>query len=120
VYNLHAVEGPDVLLVEGAWDVWMLHQLGFPHAAALMTSRISSEQADVVLRSGKRVIILFDNDKAGREGAMQVASVLLTGGARIDVVKLPSTMTDLKQVPVDVLRAALADRRPYPAPSAMF
>jgi DNA primase len=121
VYGLpYRVIGDACVLVEGAWDVWTLYQWGIPNVLAVMTSRISEEQVQVLARACRRYVLLFDGDRPGREGARQVASALLTAGCTIDVaMNYQKGVTDLKRVGSDEVRRMLMGAKPWPAPSCM-
>ena len=75
LYNFHRImpEGEALVIVESFWSVFRLHQLGIP-AVAPMGWALSPEQITLITRHDiKRVVLLLDGDKAGRDG---VAAVL--------------------------------------------
>jgi DNA primase len=75
VYNLHRVPEATktLILVEGFWSVFWLHQNGYPNVVSLMGSSCSPEQAELLAPHAKGVQIFFDGDEAGREGSRKVA-----------------------------------------------
>src|SRR5262249_27394460 len=80
LYNYHAArrsDAPRIFLVEGPGDVFSLAGAGFLAVAAL-GSVLSDAQADKLVALGKEVVIAFDNDDPGREGA-KAASESLRG-----------------------------------------
>jgi DNA primase len=56
-----------LILVEGFFSVFKLHQLGFPNVVASMGCELSDFQTEL-LSKAKEVILLFDGDDAGRTG----------------------------------------------------
>jgi DNA primase len=120
VYNLHPepveVPQPFLIVCEGPWDVWRIWQETRRWAVALMTTHLSHEQWQALLRSHSSFVIMFDADTGGRQGAAQVASNLLAGGATIDI-SMPTD--DLKSLNRQQMETVLRQRQPFPAPSAM-
>lgn len=55
--------------------MWML-QCGYPFTTALMGSYISDRQQKMLHRLGCTVVLLFDNDDAGRNATLNVGSLL--------------------------------------------
>lgn len=64
------------LLVEGNFDVISLHGQGFNMTVAPMGTALTVEQARLLSRYVKRVVIAFDGDSAGQEAALRCMSVL--------------------------------------------
>jgi len=54
-----------IIVVEGFFDVFHLHQSGFPNTVALMGSSASPRQMQWLLDRGKPVCIMLDGDPAG-------------------------------------------------------
>lgn len=62
-----------MFLVEGQGDVWKLWECGIKHAVGLFGKEISLTQRKLLLESGiTRLIILTDNDQAGRESKIKI------------------------------------------------
>ena len=105
LYGWHRVRrqlGPrGVVLVEGAWDVMRLAQLGVP-AVALLGLHLSSYQADL-LRPVHRVVLMLDGDEAGRTAAPRIAAglrracptILLPDGCDPDDLADPALISHL-------------------------
>jgi len=73
LYNLHrTTQYSELILVEGFFDVFKLHQNGYPNVVALMGSTISNHQARLLINNGKKVIVMLDGDEAGRKGTKEV------------------------------------------------
>ncbi len=58
-----------VLLMEGYMDVIMSHQHGFTSAVASLGTALTAEQARLISRYAREVVIVYDNDSAGIKAA---------------------------------------------------
>jgi 5S rRNA maturation endonuclease (ribonuclease M5) len=66
--NTHAL-----FLVEGQGDVWKLYEAGIKNVVGLFGKDLSESQKGLLIRSGvSDIVILTDNDQAGREGRMKI------------------------------------------------
>ena len=78
IFNLHrvkAIEDEKVIIVEGFFDCFKIHQAGFPNVVALMGCSITEVQANLILQLNKKLILLLDGDPAGREGTKKLAQI---------------------------------------------
>ena len=67
LFNLHRVKEEEVVLVEGYWSVFRLHELGLP-AVALMGRTLSDEQEKLLASTQlKRLVVMMDGDQPGRQ-----------------------------------------------------
>ena len=96
VFNLHrAIQEPaeqPLIIVEGFFDVMKLSQLGFKRTVSLMGSSLSKAQEELIRKSTKsdsRIILMFDEDNAGRKGREQ-ALLRLATFAFVHVVVFPT------------------------------
>lgn len=77
-YNYHnaivkAIETSCLFIVEGQGDVWKLHEHGVFNAVSIFGKTISKEQESKLLNLPiTHLIILTDNDQAGRESKVQI------------------------------------------------
>jgi DNA primase len=80
LFNLHraAATGKSVILVEGFFDCFKVHQSGLPCVVALMGCSLSLRQEDLLKRHFQEVILFLDGDKAGRTAAITIASRLVS------------------------------------------
>lgn len=78
LYNLHRVPptAGRVILVEGFFGVFALHQAGYENVVALMGSTISREQRALLVSRFREVIVLLDGDVAGRAATEAVRRCL--------------------------------------------
>jgi DNA primase len=91
VFNLHRVAGQDsVVVVEGFFDCFRLHQAGVA-AVALMGTRLSDAQQHVLLRSFRGVILMLDGDEAGRRATASIAA-RLRPYTSLRVIPLPASL----------------------------
>lgn len=79
-----------IILVEGNFDAVALHQAGFKNVVAPLGTAFTKEQAQILSRYTKEVVICFDADTAG-EAAIDKAFVTLKNtGLSVKVLKLPT------------------------------
>lgn len=116
VYNIHATEfAHPVILVEGAMDVWMLHQWKIPFTAiATMASSISEQQVSDILEKHTDISIFYDNDPAGWKGAAQAAKRLLHRGGHVSIINTTRGITNIKDMDHDLFMRAYLKRHAYP------
>ena len=65
-----------IILVEGNIDVVSLHQAGFDCAAASLGTSLTPEQARLLSRYTKEVILCYDSDAAGKKAAQRAIGIL--------------------------------------------
>ena len=65
-----------IILAEGNIDVVSLHQAGFDSAVASLGTSLTAEQARLLSRYTKEVIIAYDNDGAGIKAAQRAIGIL--------------------------------------------
>ena len=70
-------------------DVIAMHAAGFCNAVATLGTAITSEQARVLSRYTKRVIISYDADEAGQKAAKRAMQLLGEVGLEVSVLKIP-------------------------------
>lgn len=115
-FNLPAViPSPTCVIVEGEKDVLTLKRMG---VVASCNSEGAGKWREELSQYfvGKRVVIIPDNDKAGRDHSLKVAASLYGKASRIQIVELPDmpekadvsdffaagrTMSDLKKCIAD-------------------
>lgn len=116
VYNLHATQvGEPVVLVEGAFDVWMLHQWKIPFTAiATMVAHISAQQVSEILEKHSRIFIFYDNDEAGNIGAMSAARALTRQGGRVDIVGTTKGVENIKDMDQKSFMQQFRNRHAFP------
>lgn len=78
-----------VLVVEGYMDVVSLAAAGVENVVAPLGTALTEDQAARLVRYTKKVILLFDSDRAGLAATFKAGDVLLAAGAHPGVVTLP-------------------------------
>ena len=100
LYNLHRiipVDGP-IILVEGFKSVWRLYEYNIPNVVAVMGSKLTPGQAKLLFSNALQgVVLFFDCDVAGAEGAMKAYEDLRT---KVDV--WPVFITEEGMDPADL------------------
>ncbi len=77
------------ILCEGYMDVIALHQAGFDCAVASLGTSLTSQQANMLSRLGKKEVILsYDSDEAGQKAASRAINLLSEAGIRARVLKV--------------------------------
>ena len=77
------------LLVEGNFDVLMLHEHGFDFAVAPLGTALTLDQGKLLQRMVGKVTLLFDGDKAGRAATLKSLKVLLQADCEVGVALIP-------------------------------
>ena len=77
-----------LILCEGYMDVIALHAVGVTNAVATLGTAITSEQARVMSRYTKKVIISYDSDEAGVKAATRAMKMLEEVGLEVNVLSL--------------------------------
>ena len=77
-----------LILCEGYMDVIALHAVGITNAVATLGTAITSEQARVMSRYTKRVIISYDSDEAGVKAATRAMKLLEEVGLEVSVLSM--------------------------------
>jgi DNA primase len=68
-----------MLIVEGFFDAIKMHQHGYRNVVALMGSTMSAEQEELIrgnTNANSRVVVMFDEDEAGKAGREEIAARL--------------------------------------------
>lgn len=76
------------IVVEGYFDHLALHRAGFANAAATCGTALTEEHGRLLQRYAKKVLLLFDQDRAGRKATFRAMEVLLPLGLSVAVVPL--------------------------------
>lgn len=78
----------EAILVEGYFDVLALHRAGFSQAVATCGTALTTEHARLLKRYAERVVLLFDQDKAGRQATFRAMEALLPEGLPVAATTL--------------------------------
>ncbi len=78
-----------IVLCEGYMDVIALHAAGITNAVATLGTAITSEQARLLSRYTKKVIISYDADEAGQKATKRAIDLLEEVGLDVSVLVIP-------------------------------
>ena len=78
-----------IILVEGNMDVITLHQAGFKNAVAPLGTAFTEEQANLLARYTKEVILTMDSDEAGQKAIKRASEILEKTGLKTRVISIP-------------------------------
>ncbi|HHW46920.1 MAG TPA: DNA primase [Clostridiales bacterium] len=78
-----------VILAEGYMDVIALHQAGFTNAVAALGTAFTEDQARLLSRYTKQVILTLDSDTAGKKATNRAIEILQTVGLQAKVLRIP-------------------------------
>lgn len=101
-------EVEEVALVEGSLDCMWLDQCGIP-AIAQLGSSLSDQQAEIILRRFRRVVLAFDADPAGYKAGIRAAKML---APKIDLfrVRLPPGRKDVQECGPEEVRTTFSNK----------
>ncbi|MFO7447938.1 MAG: DNA primase, partial [Ignavibacteriaceae bacterium] len=78
------------ILVEGYMDLISLYQSGIKNVVAVSGTALTDEQAQLLSRYTKNVVLIFDADTAGIKASMRSIEILLKKDMEIKIASLPS------------------------------
>ncbi|HEX7919131.1 MAG TPA: toprim domain-containing protein, partial [Gemmatimonadales bacterium] len=104
LYNLHAAKNQirkeeSAVVVEGYFDTIRMVLGGIEHVVAPLGTSLTADQAQLLTRYTKQVIVCYDSDGPGLKAAFRAADECLRAGLRVRVATLPDGMD-----PDDVVR----------------
>lgn len=77
-----------IILCEGYMDVIAVNMAGFSNAVATLGTALTSEQARIMARYTKKVVISYDSDDAGQSAAKRAIPLLSEAGIEVSVLKM--------------------------------
>jgi len=77
------------ILVEGQFDLLLLHQAGFTNTIALSGTALSSTHLSLIKRYADNLMLCLDADRAGLAASAKNAQAALRAGMRVKAVRLP-------------------------------
>ena len=91
------------ILVEGQFDLVLLHQHGFTNAVASSGTAVSEAEGDTLMKTLSRfsnnLMLCFDGDSAGIKASIRTATIALKIGMDVKVATLPGGLD-----PADILQ----------------
>ena len=103
-----------LILCEGYMDVIALHAAGFQNAVATLGTSLTAEQARMMTKYTKKVLISYDSDEAGQRAADRAIRILGEVGLDVRVLKLPDAKDPdefIKRFGADRLRMVLKESK---------
>ncbi|MBE6904138.1 MAG: DNA primase [Ruminococcaceae bacterium] len=77
-----------LILCEGYMDVISMHQAGFDYAVATLGTAITKEQARLISRYSKEVVLAYDADGAGQAATNKAITLLNEVGVNVKVLSI--------------------------------
>ena len=103
-----------IILCEGYMDVIALHAAGFENAVATLGTALTQEQARMLTKYTKKVVLLYDSDEAGQKATDRAIKILAEVGMDVRILKLNGAKDPdeyIKKFGADRLRALLGESR---------
>ncbi len=82
----------EMILVEGYVDVIALHQAGIKNVVASMGTSLTPSQVRLIKRYSDRVLIAYDQDKAGIAATLRSFDLLMNADLQVEIVNMPQGM----------------------------
>lgn len=97
LYNYHRAKEParienTIIVMEGFMDVIRAYTVGIKNVVATMGTAVTKNQALLIKRMAKNVILCFDGDQAGAKATASCSEVLQEVGVTPVVVRLENNM----------------------------
>lgn len=103
-----------LILCEGYMDVIALHAAGFENAVATLGTALTQEQARMMTKYTKKVILLYDSDDAGQRATDRAIMMLSEVGLETRILKVNDAKDPdeyIKKFGADRFRALLGESR---------
>lgn len=103
-----------LILCEGYMDVIALHAAGFENAVATLGTALTQEQARMLTKYTKKVVLLYDSDEAGQRATDRAIKILSEVGMDVRILKLNGAKDPdeyIRKFGADRFRALLGESR---------
>lgn len=87
------------LLVEGQFDLVLVHQAGYTNAVAVSGTAFTSQHLMLLERISKRVVLALDSDRAGVTAVKRITGMMLARGMDVKVARMEGGKD-----PADIIR----------------
>lgn len=91
-----AVRQGEVILVEGNPDTIKMHQIGITNTVAACGTALTKKQAELLAKSVRRAVLLYDSDAAGQKATEKNGRVLLEAGIMVYTLTIDGEIVDEK------------------------
>ncbi|MEA3560483.1 MAG: DNA primase [Candidatus Omnitrophota bacterium] len=78
-----------LIIVEGYMDLITLYRMGVRNVIAALGTALTSEHARLLKRYVPTAVMVYDADQAGETASLRGLEILIEGGLRVKVVRLP-------------------------------
>ncbi len=105
----------EVLVVEGYFDLLAVAEAGFGNVVATCGTALTADHARILKRYVDKVLLVFDEDTAGRQASFRGMDALLPAGLAARMVSLPAGADPdsfLREQGADGFRGSLEAARP--------
>lgn len=97
LYNFHRAKDTariknQIIVMEGFMDVIRAYTVGIKNVVATMGTAVTKNQAKLIKRMAKEVVLCFDGDKAGEKATISCADELLKIGVTPKVIRLDENL----------------------------
>ncbi len=97
IYNLYEsldeIKKEDkVMLFEGFFDVISAYQIGYKYGVATMGTALTENQARLIRKYAKSIIIAYDGDQAGQLATHEAVPKLKKARLNVDILKFPNSL----------------------------
>lgn len=103
-----------LILCEGYMDVIALHEAGFENAVATLGTALTQEQARMLTKYTKKVVLIYDSDDAGQKATDRAIRIFNEVGMDVRILKLNGAKDPdeyIKKFGADRFRALLGESR---------
>jgi DNA primase len=80
----------EVLVVEGYFDLLALARAGFANVVATCGTALTADHARLLRRYVEKVVLVFDEDAAGRQASFRAMDALLPEGLVVRMISMPA------------------------------
>ncbi len=77
-----------LILCEGYMDVIAINMAGFPNAVATLGTALTTEQARIMAKYTKKIILSYDSDDAGVAAAKRAIPILTDAGLEVKMLRI--------------------------------
>lgn len=77
------------IVVEGYFDAVIMHQYGFTNTVASLGTALTKEQAELIARYAKNIVLAMDPDEAGEKAVDRAIEIFEEAGLNVKVLILP-------------------------------
>ncbi len=101
-----------LILCEGYMDVIAVNMAGFPNAVATLGTALTTEQARIMAKYTKKVILAYDSDEAGVNAAKRAIPMLTEVGLEVKMLRMTGAKDPdeyIKKFGVERFKTLLSD-----------